>query len=413
MMPMPLRNPYGRPMVETVEARVLLSGDVAPLVETPDVTPPTAALQAPRLRRPGAETYTFTVTYSDDGKVVPGTMDDQDLLVAGPGGYSSGATLVGVNRYRSGTHRTATYSVPAPTGQGWRRADNGVYTVTLREGQVGDTSGNFAQAATLGAFTVRIPKVAGSAAGVRQVAEIQAREIDESSGLVASRQYRGVFYTHNDGGDATLYAIGADGGLVGRFALDVETEDWEDVAADDAGHLYVADSGDNDANRGSIQVRRVAEPDVAVGGTVDEGTLAVDRTWNLRFPGGAVDCESLVVVGGQGYVITKRRDGGPAEVYRFPLKASKRERVLERVATLGIRTPVTGADVSADGGRLAVVSEGGLYLYAIDGDVSAAGRVTPSVLAVPGTQIEAVAFRRDGGLLLTAESREVYEVGAG
>jgi len=61
---------------------------------------------------------------------------------------------------------------------------------------------------------------------------IQDPDITESSGIVASRRFPGVFWTHNDdGGQPVLYAIGKRGQALGRVAVDgVTVKDWEDIA---------------------------------------------------------------------------------------------------------------------------------------------------------------------------------------
>ncbi|RYG42513.1 hypothetical protein EON79_18735, partial [bacterium] len=47
------------------------------------------------------------------------------------------------------------------------------------------------------------------------IARIALPVIDEGSGIVASRRYPGVFWTHNDSGDAArFFAIKADGTAV-------------------------------------------------------------------------------------------------------------------------------------------------------------------------------------------------------
>jgi acid phosphatase len=129
-----------------------------------DTTRPTATLTARRIARRGLKAYTFSVRYADDHAVVPTSMDDGDLLVTGPNGYSRPAHLVRVNRYRTGSPRTASYSVPPPNGIVWARASNGAYAVALRPNQVRDSSGNFAAARTLGTFTVAVPHHRAAAA---------------------------------------------------------------------------------------------------------------------------------------------------------------------------------------------------------------------------------------------------------
>ncbi len=241
-----------------------------------------------------------------------------------------------------------------------------------------------------------------------RVGRIEHAPVRESSGIAASRRHPGVFWTHNDKGNAArLYAIDGTGKLLAEFAVDARNEDWEDVAVDGGGHLYVGNIGNNGAKRDALEVHRLTEPDpAAANGTVP--ALTVERTWRLTFPGKRFDCESLFIHGGHGYVISKLFTNEPAAVYRFALEGAG-EATLEKVTDLPIRAPVTAADLSPDAGRLAVLSGEGLHVFRIDGDVSRAGTAAPQVVAMPRAKLEGVCFAPEG-LLITAESREIYRV---
>ena len=241
-----------------------------------------------------------------------------------------------------------------------------------------------------------------------RVGRIEHAPVRESSGIVASRRHPGVFWTHNDKGNASrLYAIGGEGKLLAEFGVDAPNDDWEDVATDADGNLYVGNIGNNGAKRDWLEVHRLTEPDpAAASGTVP--VLKVERTWRLRFPGKAFDCESLFVHGGYGYVISKLFTAQPAAVYRFAL-GDAGESTLEKVADLPIRTPVTAADLSADGSRMVVLSGEGLHVFRVDGDVARAGSVPAKVIALPQGKLEGACFTPDG-LLVTSEGREIYRV---
>src|SRR5262245_4079551 len=75
------------------------------------------------------------------------------------------------------------------------------------------------------------------APGVRLLARMSDQRIEESSGVVASRRYTDVFWTHNDGGGPkkqVLYAIDREGNTRAFFSVaDVTLHDWEDIAIDD------------------------------------------------------------------------------------------------------------------------------------------------------------------------------------
>ncbi|MBW2714064.1 MAG: hypothetical protein JRC77_09980, partial [Deltaproteobacteria bacterium] len=85
----------------------------------------------------------------------------------------------------------------------------------------------------------------------------------EMSGMVKSRQYPDVFWVHGDSGNKpTLYAIDRSGKTIARFLVRGGfNEDWEDIAVDDAGNLYVGDIGNNSFQRKRLTVYQIPEPD--------------------------------------------------------------------------------------------------------------------------------------------------------
>ena len=120
-----------------------------------DTAAPTATLSASDLSAEGQSAYEFRVTYTDETAVDVSSIGRGDVGVTGPNGFGQVATFVSVDSAGDGTPRTATYRVSAPNSV-WQAANNGVYTVRLRNNQVEDTLGNKATAATLGRFTIDI-----------------------------------------------------------------------------------------------------------------------------------------------------------------------------------------------------------------------------------------------------------------
>jgi len=235
------------------------------------------------------------------------------------------------------------------------------------------------------------------------VGSIDAPEIPESSGIVESRKYPGVFWTHNDSGNpAEVFAITRSGKLLMKFSIRAANVDWEDIAIDDAGHLYLADIGDNSRTRTQIQVYRIAEPDPRM----RANTLVPDRIYQLTYPQQAFDAESLFLLGDDGYIISKNRDMSPAMIYRFSLKRFGAPQTMAKVIDLPTRFPVTAADVSRDGKQLAIMTVAGPSVFQIDGDVSNVRRGAFWSALFLDSNIEGVCFI-DGGLLATTEGRRV------
>ena len=267
----------------------------------------------------------------------------------------------------------------------------------------------FSVSVMLGLPAVMAAPAGGKAAvkGVHEIGRIASARITESSGIVASRQFPGVLWTHNDGGGGrkqVLYAIDRTGKSIGEFILaDVLLHDWEDIAIDDANHLFIGDLGNNELKRTELAVHQLDEPDPKQA----VNFVQIKRSWRLRYPGKPFDCESLFVWKGYGYVISKVLDDARAQIFRFTLSDTKEPLTLELVATTKIESPVTGADISPDGRLLALVAKSGAFVYRIDGDVTKVIKGKPHQTRFRHEHIEACCFV-DDGLLATAESREIY-----
>ncbi len=238
---------------------------------------------------------------------------------------------------------------------------------------------------------------------VVQLAKLPKKDFPESSGLVVSRQFPGVLWTHNDGKDRRLFAINRAGEKLAEFEVrGVFIWDWEDLALDDANRLYVADTGNNALIRPTLSVHRIREPDPAQSG----GGLPVERSWVLRFPGKGFDAEALVIWQDHGYLIEKPGSRKKAGLYRWSLDDGPMV-TLERLGNLEVKSRVTGADLSPDGNRLALVSVDGAWMIECVGGPAQALKQKPFHVPFKLGQIEGCAFDHDG-LLVSSEQGELF-----
>jgi hypothetical protein len=246
-----------------------------------------------------------------------------------------------------------------------------------------------------------------------KLGRIQHKAIDESSGLAASRTHAGVLWTHNDSGNGPfLFAITRDGKLLGEYPVAVvRNTDWEAIAADDEGNLYIGDVGNNEGRRDRIAVYRVAEPDPSsLRGTTRGQPVRVSATWRLRYADKPFDIESLFVHRGRGYVISKQLTGKKAGVYAFDLASPPPAdgAILQHVCDLPVRSPVTDAAISADGERLAVLTVTGPNLFKIGGDVAKAAESEPASFTYfdfKDMNMEGICFVPEGLLATTEEGQ--------
>lgn len=228
-----------------------------------------------------------------------------------------------------------------------------------------------------------------------ELARIRSDRLSEASGLAISEQYPGVIWTHNDNGRApAVIAVDFDGRELGEFPLaDITGVDIEDLALVE-GVLYLGDIGDNLSQRDEIAVYRFPEPDPSTAGAA----VSSVETIRLTYPDRAFDAEALLVdpVSGELIIITKHvkitigGGSGPlsaaaAPVFALdpPFSVGAVTELEERgvvaldqlgdiatgesppgtIADLGLADVATGADVRADGARIALRTYRSVWLF--------------------------------------------------
>jgi hypothetical protein len=228
--------------------------------------------------------------------------------------------------------------------------------------------------------------------------------ITESSGLAFSTS-GSVLFTHNDSGDtARFFAIdplSCRTTATYRLAAPAEAFDWEDMARataeDGTPVLLLGDIGDNLRFRDHVTVYEVGEPSGRATDPRAEQTVAVRAVYDLVYPDGPVDAESLAALpDGRLLVVTKDK-GGHSQVYATARRPEPGTTAMTTLADLRL-TSVTGADVTRDGRWLAVRTLTTAYLYDLR-----RGFTDPTVLPLtPRRQGEAIAWSPDGAFLMTS-----------
>ncbi len=229
-------------------------------------------------------------------------------------------------------------------------------------------------------------------------------DIRESSGIVASRQFEGVYWTLNDSGNpATLYATKLNGELIQEIAVKGSGNfDWEALGIDDKNQLWIGEIGNNSRLRFDLKVVVVKEPN-----PFTETEAEVTASYPYRYPNENVDAEGLFIVRGIPYIVSKERER--AVLYRFPTLQADKKQVLESVGEFNSAKFITGAGVSEDGARLAVCTYDALWVYHGTAD-NLAKMIQGTPWHLPHNFAgEAVCF--DGyTLVLTNEARDLYAV---
>jgi hypothetical protein len=275
----------------------------------------------------------------------------------------------------------------------------------------------WAQAAPL--YTAKLPW--SDPIALQADARFACKSIQESSGVVASGRFPGVLWTHNDSGDGpVIFAFRRDGSAVqpagggcsGIRISGAENVDWEDIASDGQGNLILGDIGNNANERRDLSVYLVAEPDPKT----EQGAVALRRV-KFRYPDQEAfpprqrnfDSEAIFWADGALHLITKHRSDTMGKLYRFPSLESGREHVLDWIATFDFQGRVTGADASADGLKLAVLTYTAVWVFSRESVDVPFFAGTVSWLPIQADKCEAIAFA-DDGLVITNEEGRIFSL---
>lgn len=253
-------------------------------------------------------------------------------------------------------------------------------------------------------------------------------DLNEVSGLAASRAHPGLYWAQNDGANGSkLVVIKSDGSRVATVMVaGAENTDWEDLDSfdlDGKHYLLVADTGDNGGIRTLLTLTVFEEPKRLRDGET------IRPAWSIvfRWPDGARDCEATAVDAANGEVLLISKKRVPPELYRLPLRAGDGVQTAQLVTALpGISQPsatdlkenpvygryrsqISGADLSPDGRLLAVLNYHSIHLYErTRGQGWRQAMSKPPVeLGFPWLpQAEGIAFSADGrSLLIGSEQR--------
>ena len=198
------------------------------------------------------------------------------------------------------------------------------------------------------------------------------KTIIETSGLI---YYQNKYLiTHNDGGNKSeLFILDTLGNLIKTIdILDTKNKDWEDLAKDDNGNIFIGDFGDNFNTRKKSQIYIIKK------GFIFNDKVASEKItfWfedQKSFPPKKddlnYDCEAFFYKDGYLYLLTKCRSKpftGISKMYRIPAKKGKHKAKLigqfQFCSTAWQFCSVTSADYDLASKTLTILTYGKMYV---------------------------------------------------
>jgi hypothetical protein len=231
--------------------------------------------------------------------------------------------------------------------------------------------------------------------------------VNESSGIIVAKG-PDVFWTHNDGGgNPTLYKINHEGKLIDSLYLaGTKNTDWEDLAKDAEGNLYVGDFGNNLNARKDLKIYKVNPQQPQAIGHIqyhyqDQEAFPPPRE-AMNF-----DCEAFFEHAGQLYLFSKNRGDKGVKMYTIPGKPGNYTAQIQ--GEVYLKSQVTAADINPGKNMFALLSYGKVFLFEIhDNQLSFSH---PALcIKVARSQAEALTFINDTDFIITNEKGKIFLV---
>ncbi|WP_035842764.1 hypothetical protein [Crocinitomix catalasitica] len=254
-------------------------------------------------------------------------------------------------------------------------------------------------------------------AKMTKIAELDD-DLEETSGLVLYQD--NYFISHNDGGNkAELFILDLSGKLIKKIKItNADNDDWEDIAQDNKGNLYIGDFGNNDNKRKKCQIYILKK------GFIKKGEVEVDKISfsyedqkdyppkkkDLNF-----DCEAMIWKDDHIILFTKSRAKpykGRTNIYRLKAEPGKQE--AKRIGNMNLCQmgwrfcSITAADYDKKTNTLVLLTYSKIYAFTdFEENDFWNGNIQSYTLEKP-RQREAICFGGKNEFFITDEKKKGF-----
>lgn len=230
--------------------------------------------------------------------------------------------------------------------------------------------------------------------------------IAELSGLTQSPN-KGKFLAHNDGGNKPeIFEIDSLGNITQTIVIpNAQNIDWEDIAQDNTGHIYIGDFGNNTQLRKNYTIYKY--------NFYKHNTETIQfkyedyPTDNETVTKKDFDCEAFFYYADSLYIFSKNRSTKQVKLYQIP--NNNGTFVAKIIDQTYLKTQITAADIQPAGQIFALCSYGKIFIFGIE-NKSINFRRPLYCIKSPLKQSEALVFENDSTLLIGNEQQELYKI---
>jgi len=246
------------------------------------------------------------------------------------------------------------------------------------------------------------------------------KELRENSGMASYGD--SIFYFHNDSGHPNdIYRYHKENKTLEKFSVPGTSNlDWEELAQDADGNLYIGDFGNNANRRKDLKIYKINNPETHSPENYNVEVMTISYARQNAFEPAKeerhYDMEAMFWFGDSLYLFSKNRTepyDGKCYMYTIPAKGGTY--ILSPVDSFLFPAQdyrlgwITAADISPDGKMIALLSSHKMHLFKGDfSEIRFFQGVYEEVDFNHLSQKEAIVFKKDGsGVFITDEENQI------
>jgi hypothetical protein len=246
--------------------------------------------------------------------------------------------------------------------------------------------------------------------------EVSAVQVVKNSNL--------IWLLNDHGNPHKIYGVDIKGKIKKAVVINAENNDWEDLATDELGNLYIGDFGNNHNNRKNLSILKVKNANLLNGKNADVERISFYFPEQHKFPPKKsqlyFDTESFFYFNNYFYLFTKSRvkeDYGKTSLYKIPAKTGNHaaEYISSFTFCNDSKCAITSATISANKKNIVLLNHDTVFILSnFIGDDFFSGNKTEISLEHK-SQKEGVCFKNENTLYITDERTQgeggnLYEI---
>lgn len=183
-----------------------------------------------------------------------------------------------------------------------------------------------------------------------------------------------LYAVADSGNENVIFLIDNEGKIQKEIEiLDAENIDWEDLASDSIGNIYIGDFGNNDNERRDLCIYKISKDSLDKNKTKAAAKISFNYTEQKEFPPKKsqllYDVEAFIAYKNHFYLFTKNRSknfDGTTLLYRVPMTPGNHNATLLgsfKTDTDYNNNAITGAAISPNQQKITILSHSKIWIF--------------------------------------------------